>query len=138
MALSYSNNALNNQLDELVLLIDAGTAGLLKIYDSTGTGRPADPDTAVSTQVLLAELTMSLTSAPAASSGLLTFSTITPDSSADATGTATWFRVEDSAGNGIVDGDVGTSGSDLNLNSTSIGIGQNVDVTSFTITGGNA
>jgi hypothetical protein len=38
----------------------------------------------------------------------------------------------------VVDGDVGTSGSDLNLNSTSITIGGSVAVTSFTITAGNA
>jgi hypothetical protein len=44
----------------------------------------------------------------------------------------------DSTGTCCIDGNVGTSGSDLNLNSTSITSGQNVAVTSFTITEGNA
>jgi hypothetical protein len=37
-----------------------------------------------------------------------------------------------------MDGDVGTSGSDLNLNSVAITTGAEVSVTSFTITAGNA
>jgi hypothetical protein len=49
-----------------------------------------------------------------------------------------WFRILTSANAAVVDGDVGTSGSDLNLNSTSITIGGSVAITSFTITAGNA
>lgn len=136
MAISYSEDAIDNQLDELTALIDAGTgAGLLRIYDGT---RPADPDTAVSGQTLLAELTFSDPSAAAASGGVWTASSITQDSSANATGTASWFRVVDSDGNGVIDGDVGTSSSDLNLNSVSIVAGGAVSVSSFVITGGNA
>jgi hypothetical protein len=37
-----------------------------------------------------------------------------------------------------MDGSVGTTGSDLNLNSVSITSGQTVSVSSFVITGGNA
>lgn len=136
MAVSYSTVAINNRLDELTALIDGGAGpGLLRIYDGS---RPADPDTAVSTQTLLAELTLSDPSALAAAGGVLTLSTITDDVSADASGTASWFRVVDSAGNGVIDGDVGTSGSDLNLNSVSITAGGTVEVSSFVITGGNA
>ncbi len=65
-------------------------------------------------------------------------SSITADSSANNNGTATWFRCVDSTGTFCVDGSVGTSGSDLNLNSTTISSGQNVAVSSFVITGGNA
>jgi len=58
---------------------------------------------------------------------------------ADATGTATHFRIWQSNGTtAVIDGDVGTSGSDLNFNSTSITSGGTVSVTSFTITAGNA
>src|SRR5690606_12879916 len=136
MAISYSEDARNNQLDELTALIDAGDGpGLLNIYSGT---RPANPDTAVTDQTLLAQLTLSDPSASAASGGVLTFSEITDDSSADASGTATWFRVTDSGGNAVIDGDVDTSGSDLNLNSTSIVQGGTVEISSFTITGGNA
>jgi hypothetical protein len=135
MALGFTVVTRNNRLDEITALIDAGTAGLLRIYDGT---RPADADTAVGAQVLLAELTMNATSFPAASSGAMTANAITDDSSANATGTASWFRIVDSAGNAVVDGDVGTSGSDLNLNTVSITSGVTVSVTSLVLTDGNA
>lgn len=116
----------------------AGNAALLRIYDSTGTGRPATGG-AVTTQVLLAELTCGTPFAAAASSGVLTLGAITQDSSANATGTATWFRIVKADGTTFVmDGNVGTSGSDLNLTTTSIVITQPVQVTSFLITEGNA
>jgi hypothetical protein len=38
----------------------------------------------------------------------------------------------------VIDGNVGTSGSDLNLNTTSIVTGGPVAISSFTITAGNA
>jgi hypothetical protein len=135
MALGFTVTARNNRLDEITALIDAGTAGKLRIYDGA---RPANADTAVGAQTLLAELTMNATSFPAASSGSMTANAITDDSSANATGTASWFRIVDSAGNTVVDGDVGTSGSDLNLNTVSITSGVAVSVTSLVLTDGNA
>ena len=135
MALGFTATARNNRLDEITALIDAGTAGLLRIYDGT---RPANADTAVGGQTLLAELTMNATSFPAASGGSMTANAITDDSSANANGTASWFRIVDSAGNAVVDGDVGTSGSDLNLNTVSISAGVTVSVTSLVLTDGNA
>lgn len=138
MALGYVAALRNAQLQEVQIAIDAGAGpGLLRIYDSTGTGRPAT-GAAVTTQVLLAELTFTDPSAPAASAGVLTMSAITQDSSANATGTATWFRIVDSNNVVVMDGNVGTSGSDLNLVTTSIVATQPVQITSFTITAGNA
>ena len=76
---------------------------------------------------LLAELTCNATFAPSAALGKLTLNAIASDASANATGTATWFRIVKSDGSTLVcDGDVGTSGSDLNLNSTSITAGGTV------------
>jgi hypothetical protein len=118
-------------LDAIVTAV--GASGLVRIYDGT---RPAGPGTAISTQVLLAELTCSATFGTV-SGGVLTVSSITADPSANADGTATWFRVTTSAGAGVIDGNVGTSGSDLNLTSTGITTGQSVSITSFTITEGN-
>jgi hypothetical protein len=70
--------------------------------------------------------------------GVLTANAITQDASANATGTATWFRIVQSDGSTFVlDGNVGTSGSDLNLTTTSIVATQPVSVTSFVITEGN-
>ena len=133
MALAFVEALRNAQLDEVTAEIDAGAAGgLLRIYDGV---RPA---TGGATTTLLAELTMSVTSFPAASGGTMTANTITDDSSANATGTATWFRIVDSDLNFVMDGDVGTSGSDLNLNTTSITAGATVSVTSFVLNAGNA
>ena len=135
MALGFTATARNNQLDEITALIDAGTAGALKIYDGT---RPTNADTAVGAQTLLAELTMNVTSFPAAAAGAMTANAITDDASANATGTASWFRIESSAGAAVVDGDVSTASSDLNLNTTAITSGVTVSVTSLVLTAGNA
>lgn len=131
MALGYVVTLRNNQLDQITTR--AGASALFRIYDGT---RPATGGTATT---LLAELTCNATFAPGAASGVLTFNAITQDSSANATGTATWFRIVQSDGTThVFDGNVGTSGSDLNLNTTSIVSGAAVSVTSFTITAGNA
>jgi hypothetical protein len=97
-----------------------GTSPILRIYDNTG-GVPANADTALGSQVLLGELTFSATPFPAAASGTITANPITQDSSANATGTAAFYRILNSAGTvTYAQGTVGTSGCDLNLNTTSI------------------
>jgi hypothetical protein len=132
MALAYSTTIRNGMLDFLTAQVDLQVgAGLLRIYDGT---RPATGGTATTK---LAELTFSVTSAPASSGGVLTANAITQDSSADASGTATWFRVVDASGTFCYDGNVGTSGSDLNLTTTTIVATQPVSVTSWVITEGN-
>lgn len=124
-----SSTAVNAQADALSDLLDNG---YLRIYDGT---QPANANTAVSTQVLLAELRFNATAAPSASGGTLIMSAITQDSSANATGTATWFRALKSDGSTVVfDGSVGTSGCDISLGSTSITSGSSVGVTSMTFT----
>ena len=111
--------------------IDAGAAGLLRIYDGV---RPA---TGGSATTLLAELTLS-DPCGTVTNGVLTFSAITQDASANNTGTATWFRIVTSAAAFVLDGSVGTSGADLNLTTTSVTTGQPVQVTSLVFTEGNA
>lgn len=131
MALAYDVSIRNGQLDQVTTR--AGASALLRFYSGT---RPATGGTATT---LLAELTCNATFAPSASGGVLTLNAITADSSANATGTATWFRIVKSDGTTFVmDGDVGTSGSDLNMNSVSFTSGGSVAVSSFTITAGNA
>lgn len=129
MALAYSTTIRNAMLDAITTA--AGSNALLSIYDGI---RPATGGAATT---LLAQLTCNATFAPAASGGVLTVNSITQDSSANATGTATWFRITTSVSTFVLDGNVGISGSDLNLSSTSIVAGQPVSVTSFTITEGN-
>ena len=131
MALAYSTAIRNAMLDAVTT--GAGGSALLRIYDGT---RPATGGTATT---LLAELTCNATFAAGASSGVLTLNSITQDSSANASGTATWFRIVKSDGTTFVmDGNVGTSGSDLNLTTTTIVSTQPVSVTSFVITEANA
>lgn len=129
MTVAYSTTLRNARMDAITTAI--GTSGLLRIYDGT---RPASGGTATT---LLAELALSATAAASASGGVLTLNAITQDSSADATGTATWFRITTSGGAFVIDGSVGTSGADLNLTTTSIVATQPVSVSSATLTEGN-
>lgn len=118
--------------DAVVDLIDGGAAaGTIQIRSGT---QPADADDAA-TGTLLATLTFSDPAFGAAAvTGVATASAITDDSSADATGTATWARVLDSNSNTIFDCDVNTTGATINLNTVSITAGATVSITSFTVT----
>ncbi len=121
----------NARLDAITTFV--GASGKLRIYSGT---RPA---TGGAITTLLAELTLNATFAPAASSGVLTLNAITQDSSADATGTATWARIFKSDGTTIcLDCSVGTSAADIILNTVSLVSGAAVAVSSATITEGNA
>lgn len=131
MALAYEAGTLRDAMLDAITT-HAGNAALLRIYDGS---RPATGGTATT---LLAELTCGTPFAAAAVNGVLTLGAITQDSSANATGTATWFRIVKSDGTThVMDGNVGTSGSDLNLTTTSIVATQPVSVSSFVITEGN-
>lgn len=132
MAIAYAVPLRNSMLDEITSL--AGASCLINIYNGT---RPATGGTATT---LLAQLTGNATFAPSASGGVLTLNAITSDPGDEVVeGTATWFRIYASNGTThVLDGSVGTSGSDLNLTTTSIAAGQPVSITSFVITEGNA
>lgn len=131
LAVAYNTTVRNNRLTQVLNAIDGGAgAGLLRIYDGS---RPATCGTATT---LGAELTYSDPSGSVASQ-VLTFSAITADPSANASITASWYRSVDSTGTCVEDGNVGTSGSDLNLNTVTITVGVQVAVSSKTITAGN-
>lgn len=122
----------NAMLDAINTAMNAGAgAALIRIYSGT---QPANADTALSGNTLLATLTCTDPAAPAASGGVLTFSAITQDASADATGTATFARIVDSTGAVVFDCDVNTSAATLIINTTSIVTGGPVSITSFTLT----
>ena len=83
---------------------------------------------------IVAALTFPSTNAfGAAAAGSMAANTITSDSSA-AGGTATWFSFTKSTGLRVVDGSVGTSGADLNLNSTTVSTGAAVACSAFSVT----
>jgi hypothetical protein len=139
MALTISTAARNAACDAVVDLVDGGSgAGVIRIY--TGT-KPATPATSP-TGTLLAEFTLSDPAFGAASSGAATLD-VTPalvDSSANATGTAGYFRILDSdeaagTGLGVVDGTVTATGGggDLTLNTVSVTSGAEVEITSGTV-----
>lgn len=109
-------------------------SGYLRIYDGT---QPADADTALGAQVLLAELRFNATAFAGASGGSAAANSITADSSANASGTATWYRAFESDGTTVVmDGSVGTATSNLVLNSVAISSGANVSCSAFTLSMG--
>lgn len=127
--LKLSNAAVNAEADAHSALLNSG---YLRIYDGT---QPTNADTAIGAQVLLAELRFGATAFAAASAGVAAANAITSDSSANATGTATWYRTLKSDGTTVVsDGSVGTSGANLNLNSVNITAGAQVDCTAFVFT----
>jgi hypothetical protein len=122
----------NAALDNVRQNLDIGSGpATIAIYSGT---QPADGDAALSGNTLLATLTMSDPAAPAASAGVLTFSTITEDTGADATGTATWARVRSSDGAQGFDCDVTATGGGgvIELNTVSIVAGGPVRITAFT------
>jgi hypothetical protein len=123
----------NAMLNAIRDAMDLGAAGaFIRLYDGS---RPA---TGGSITTLLAELQCSTTSAGNAANGVLILNSITQDPSANASGTATWFRIVDSDGTFVTDGNCGTSGSDMNLTTTTIVITQPVSISSGTFTAGNA
>lgn len=124
MAVTYSAAAKTARMNAVIAQIDAGaSAGTVEI-GTTGMGS------------VLAILTLADPCGSAAS-GVLTFD-FDPDivdSSANATGTAAEARIKDSDGTVIISGlTVGTSGTDIVLDSVSITAGQSVTLTTGTIT----
>lgn len=134
MSLGFASGLRNAIADAITTF--AGGSGKLRIYSGS---RPATGGTATT---LLAELTLNATFAPSASGGVLTLNAITSDTSADATGTATWFRIVKSDGTThVMDGSVTATsgGGDLELDNTSIVATGTVAIGSTrTITVGNA
>lgn len=119
----------NAMLDAIKAHFDSGK---IRIYSGT---RPTDADTALSGNTLLAELTFGATAFPSSSAGVLTANAITSDSSADATGTASFCRVFKSDGTtALCDLSVGTSATEVVLNTVSIVAAAVVSCSSFTIT----
>lgn len=121
MAVIYASGLRTTRMTAVRDAIDAGSgAGKIKIFTSG--------------DVLLATLTCS-DPCGSVSGDVLTFSAITSDTSADATGTAAKASITTSADADVVTGlTVGTSGSNINLNTVSIVSGATVSMSSGTLT----
>jgi hypothetical protein len=134
MSVGYATAIRNARLQAIADAINAGAgAGKLRIYDGS---RPATGGTATT---LLAELTFSDPCEASVAGGVLTFDAITADSSADATGTATWARAVDSDDTFVCDMSVTTigGGGEVQLDNTGISVGGAVGISSAAITEGN-
>lgn len=124
MAIYYSPTVRNARMTAVVT--DAGANAQIKLYNGT---RPAAGG-ALSGNTLIAELVAG-TTLGTVSGGVLTFGTITGDTSANNGGTPTWARVFKSDGTTIV--------FDFDISSFPVcTAGQPVDITSLTVTEGNA
>ena len=131
----FTQAVVNKFADEFLLLLDAGTAAIINIYAAD---MPTDADTAIGAQVLLATLTCSGTAgvvSDGAPGGLLTFSAITDDSSADATDTADFARIFTQAGGTVImDCEVGTATTDIQFNTVAFTSGSAISISALTIT----
>ena len=125
--LKYSNGTRNAQQEGLITY--AGSNAIIRIYAGT---QPANANTAISTQTLLAALTVT-GSFGTDSNGTLTISSVASTTSV-ASGTASFFRIVKSDGTTVVmDGSIGTSDADMVVNTTTITSGENVQISSGTI-----
>ena len=140
MTLSISNLAAIAACDAVVDRIDLGTTdaqGSLSIYDGAV---PANADTALGAQTQLAELEMSNPAFGAAvdgtPGGVATAGAISDDTAADATGTATFFRIFNRDNVAVLQGTVTATGGggELELVTVSLVINVVVEITSLTVT----
>jgi len=125
------------------LMVDAIIAscasGILRVMSNAG-AQPASPEAAIGSSVVLAELTMSATAfvavaAVSSTDYVVAANAITADSSANASGTASWFRLWNAAGTtALLDGTVGVSGCDLNINAVAIVAATTVSATGMSLT----
>lgn len=122
MAVTHPTAVRNAIADLVVDRIDAGAgAGTLE-FQTAGS-------------VEVATLTFSDPAFGAASGGTATASAITSDTSATGNASAvTKAVIKDSTGTEVLTCAVGTSGSDINLSSTTIGAGDTVSLSSLTYT----
>lgn len=131
MTTRISDAVANAIVDTVVDRVDAGTGpGTLKVY--TGT-QPATADTAAS-GTLLATVTLADPAFGAASAR--TANATDPAAvTASGTGTAGWFRVEDSNAATVYDGAVTATGGggELELQTTSLTAGVTVDITALSV-----
>ena len=116
---TLSTAARNAMADALVDLVDvgAGSNGTLQI-GTTGFA------------TVLVTFDFDATAFGAAASGVATAASLPISATAAATGTAAEYRVRDADGTTVWSGtDVGTSGNEVTLSSTSISTSQNIDLT---------
>jgi hypothetical protein len=131
MSVAYATTAKNARLAAGLTAVVSGQS----VDGNTGFGELVIGTSALSGATgVLATITLQKPSFSIAS-GVATLLGVPLSATASATGTAAKAELRDSSGATIISGlTVGTSASDINLNSTAISSGQTVTVTSGTIT----
>lgn len=133
MAVQLSTAVRNGRLDQIESVI--GTSAVLKIFS----GPPPANCAAADSGTVLATLNLPSNWMAAATGGSVSKSGTWEDLSADNTGTAGHFRIYDSGVTTChLQGTVGTTGTDMTVNTTSFATGASVTVNTFTLTDGNA
>ena len=135
MALQFSTTIRNGRADAIESGI--GTAPILKIRSGSAPANPAAADSGT----VLATMTLPSDWMAAASGGVKAISGTWQDTSADAAGTAGHFRIYDSGGTTChIQGTVTATGGggDMTLDNAVLAVGQQITVTSFSDTEGNA
>lgn len=120
MALTVTAAASDSMGDALATAI--GSGALIRIYTAT---RPATPETAITSQTLLATVTVS--GSFTSTAGVLTAADPASVTIA-ATGTAAWFRLLTSGATAILDGTVGTTATDIILATVALSSGATLDL----------
>lgn len=129
MALQFSVGARNGMLDAIET--EAGASPILKIRSGAAPASCAAADAGT----VLATLNLPADAHAAASGGAKSFSGTWQDTAADAAGTAAHFRYYKSDGTTcVMQGTVGTSGTDLIVDNVSFAVGQPFNITGFTLT----
>ena len=135
MATRISTAVAKAMCDAMAAKPDAGTgAGYVEVR--TGS-QPATVATAAS-GTLLATLTLSdpaFDAATTASPAVATANPIADDASADASGTAGWFRCYDSSGTAVIDGSVTATGGggDMTFDTAAFVAGGDVHLSGWTV-----
>lgn len=128
MTIGLANEARSAEANALDALL---ASGKVKIYADT---RPATPDTAVTTQVLIATINLGNPAYGNAVNGVITLAGVPLQGTAVATDTATWARFEKADASPVFDADVGESASDLIISNASVQIGYVIEITSHSFT----
>lgn len=130
-----STGAQNNLADALDAAVNLGSAaGTIKIYSGT---QPADANTGLSGNTLLATFTLDVPAFGTASGGAVALGGTPRTVTGAAAGTATWARCATGGTGGIgtvFDCDVGTSSATLILNTVTISVGVNLSLSSGSVT----
>lgn len=135
MATRIPNNVRSAACNAVVDLLDAGSAAA---YVEIRTGAQPGSANDAATGTVLASITLNDPAFGSASNGVAT-ADVSPaivDSTADATGSAGWFRAYDSDDNTVLDGSCSLSGGggDMVLGSLWIEAGVAVEIVSWTVT----